>query len=140
MRPSVQRERGSFGQSGEVPAFTKVVPILRMFDVQKAKDFYVGYLGCTLDWEHTFDGVAPVYLQVSRDGLVLHLSEHHGDGTPGTAIYAEATGLREYHAELRSKAYGYLNPGLETEEDGDLSITLLDPFGNTLRLVEPPAK
>jgi len=70
--------------SGEVE-FRRVVPILRIFDVAKAKDFYAGFLGFTIDWEHRFDDRAPLYLQVSRNGLVLHLSEHHGDGTPGSA-------------------------------------------------------
>jgi catechol 2,3-dioxygenase-like lactoylglutathione lyase family enzyme len=119
-------------------SFTKVAPILRMFDVQKAKDFYVGYLGFTLDWEHRFDDVAPTYLQVSRGGLVLHLSEHHGDGTPGSFVYVEGTGLPDYHAELRAKGYRNLNPGLGQEDDGGFTLNLLDPFGNLLRLVQRP--
>ena len=63
-------------------AFRRVVPVLRIFDVGKAKEFYAGFLGFTIDWEHRFDDRAPLYMQVSRNGLVLHLSEHHGDGTP----------------------------------------------------------
>ena len=117
------------------PTFERVVPVLRIFDVGKAKDFYVGYLGFTVDWEHRFSDTAPLYFQVSRDGLVLHLSEHHGDGTPGTVVYVATKGVREYHAELRSKEYPYLNPGFETDEIGTC-ITLLDPFGNSLRLNE----
>lgn len=45
------------------------------------------YLGCTVDWEHRFDDLAPLYMQVSRGSLVLHLSEHYGDGTPGAVVY-----------------------------------------------------
>ena len=33
-------------------AFLKTVPILRIFSVEKAKEFYVDYLGFSLDWEH----------------------------------------------------------------------------------------
>lgn len=29
--------------------------LLRIFDVAKAKEFYVGFLGFTVDWEHRFD-------------------------------------------------------------------------------------
>jgi catechol 2,3-dioxygenase-like lactoylglutathione lyase family enzyme len=116
-------------------AVERAIPVLRMFDVARAKEFYVGYLGMTVDWEHRFDDVAPLYLQVSRAGLVLHLSEHHGDGTPGTVVWCAASGLRDYHAELGAKGYGYYNPGLEREGD-DLELTLLDPFGNTIRLSE----
>jgi ribosomal-protein-alanine N-acetyltransferase len=68
-------------------AVERVVPILRIFDVAKARKFYVDYLGCTVDWEHRFDDLAPLYMQVSRGSLVLHLSEHYGDGTPGAVVY-----------------------------------------------------
>lgn len=119
-------------------SITRVVPVLRIFDVGKARDFYVDYLGCTIDWEHRFADNAPLYMQVSRAGLVLHLSEHHGDGTPGSTVYIETAGVRDLHAELRERNYGYLNPGVEVDEIGT-SMTLLDPFGNTLRFNEPPA-
>lgn len=69
--------------------------------------------------------------------LVLHLSEHHGDGTPGSVVYVETLGVRAYQAELSGKNYLYLNPGVCVDEMGT-AMTLLDPFGNTLRLNEPP--
>lgn len=119
-------------------SFTRVVPILRIFDADKAREFYVGYLGFTVEWEHRFTPTAPLYMQVSRDGLVLHLSEHHGDGTPGSAVYIETAGVRGLHAELHAKEYPHLNPGVAVDEIGTC-MTLLDPFGNTLRFNEPPA-
>jgi catechol 2,3-dioxygenase-like lactoylglutathione lyase family enzyme len=114
----------------------ETIPILRMFDVAKAKDFYVGFLGFKVDWEHQFEGVSPIYMQVSRDGLTLHLSEHHGDGTPGTVVYLRVTGLREFHQEIQSKGYGYMNPGLDNSGLGSLEVCVTDPFGNTLRINE----
>lgn len=30
-------------------AFAKTIPIVRIFDVEKAKDFYVGFLGFAVD-------------------------------------------------------------------------------------------
>ena len=67
--------------------FQKAIPILRIFSVEKAKEFYVGFLGFTVDWEHHFEENMPAYLQVSRAGLVLHLSEHHGDACPGSTVF-----------------------------------------------------
>jgi len=54
--------------------FGATIPIFRMFNVEKAKEFYLEYLGFQLDWEHKFPEAAPIYMQVSRAGLVLHLS------------------------------------------------------------------
>lgn len=67
----------------------KATPILRIFDEAKAREFYVGFLGFAVDWAHRFEPGLPLYLQVSRDGLILHLSEHHGDCCPGAALRVE---------------------------------------------------
>lgn len=124
--------------SGMTIDFRRTVPVFRIFDVAKAHEFYVDYLGCTVDWEHRFAPDMPLYTQVSRGGLVLHLSEHHGDATPGSTIYTELSGVRALHAELAGKNYPYLRPGLEQDEIGT-SLTLTDPFGNRLRFNEPGA-
>ncbi len=124
-------------QDADEVTFRRVVPILRIFDVAKAREFYVDYLGFRIDWEHRFTETAPLYMQVSRDGMVLHLSEHHGDGTPGSAVYVETLGVRAYHSELQEKKYRYLNPGVGVDEIGTC-MTVIDPFGNTLRFNQPP--
>jgi ribosomal-protein-alanine N-acetyltransferase len=116
----------------------QVVPVLRIFDVGKAKEFYVDYLGFRVDWEHRFADDLPLYMQVSLGGLVLHLSEHHGDGTPGSTVFVRVTGLRDFHAGL-SQRYRYLRPGLQHTERGSLFVELLDPFGNRLRLDDATA-
>jgi hypothetical protein len=71
-------------------------------------------------------------MQVSRDGLVLFLSEHHGDGTPGTKVYVDMTGLEEFHHELTAKQYRYMRPGLEPTEWGTREVTVYDPFANRI--------
>ena len=119
-------------------AFRRVIPIMRIFDVDRAKQFYVDYLGFTVEFEHRFEEGMPLYMGISRDGLVLHLSEHHGDGSPGVTVYVEADGVRALHDELKAKDYAYLRPGIEEDEFG-VGLTLLDPFGNRLRVVEPPS-
>jgi hypothetical protein len=121
----------------------ETIPILRIFDVAKAKEFYIDFLGFTIDWEHRFDDVAPLYMQVSRGGLVLHLSEHHGDCCPGSTVFVRVTGLDEYHREISAKGYGYLRPGVERTFHDSKCMTTIDPFGNRIRFdesLETPAE
>jgi len=114
----------------------RVIPILRIFSVEKAREFYLDYLGFHLDWKHRFDDNAALYMQVSRDGLVLHLSEHYGDGSPGCAFQVNFEGVHELHAEITAKNYRYWRPGItKTFWDTD-QLILLDPFGNKIHLCE----
>lgn len=115
-----------------------VKPILRIFDYNKALEFYLGWLGFHLDWEHRPAGT-PAYLQISRDDVTLHLSEHHGDGTPGSRVFIDDfQQLAAYHQQLLAKDYLYNRPGLETPlyDPTALEMTVTDPFSNNLIFVE----
>ena len=112
--------------------FHSVVPILRIFDISKAEEFYEGFLGFSVDWDHRFDTNTPLYRQISRGGLILHLSEHHGDGSPGTHVRVMMDGVSEYHQELSSKNYRYMKPGLEGSTPDNHEICVMDPFGNQI--------
>lgn len=111
-------------------------PVLRIFSVEKAKEFYLDYLGFELSWEHRFDDGMPVYMQVKRDQAVLHLSEHHGDGSPGAVVFVPMTDLDAFHRELEAKDYASMKPGIEAVPWGARSMTVIDPFSNTLRFNE----
>lgn len=115
--------------------FGQTCPILRIFDEVKAREFYLGFLGFTLDWEHRFGETFPLYAQVSRAGLTLHLSGHHGDASPGAATFVRMDGIHAFHRELTDKAYAYGRPGIEDLPWG-LVMTVTDPFSNTLRFCE----
>lgn len=118
-------------------SFGGVVPILRIFDVAKADEFYLGFLGFAVDWDHRFEpGLPPLYRQISRGSLVLHLSEHHGDGCPGARVRVTTRGVEALQRELAAKRYGYGRPGLERTEWGTLEVTVHDPFGNVLVFTE----
>jgi catechol 2,3-dioxygenase-like lactoylglutathione lyase family enzyme len=112
-------------------SFGKTTPILRIFDEAKAREFYVDFLGFKVDWEHRFEAGLPLYMQVSRDQCILHLSEHHGDCSPGSAVRIETAEIDAFHAELAAKRYKYARPGIEEMPWGrDMSVH--DPFGNRL--------
>ena len=108
---------------------------MRIFDETKAKEFYVGFLGFKLDWEHRFGENFPLYAVVSRAGLVLHLSGHHGDATPGSTVFVRMKGIRVFQRELIAKNYANTKPGIE-EEPWGLVTTVIDPFGNHIRFCE----
>jgi uncharacterized glyoxalase superfamily protein PhnB len=114
----------------------KVIPVLRIFDVDKAKEFYLGFLGFKLDWEHRFGENFPLYSQVSRPDIVLHLSEHHGDATPGAAVLISMKGIDDYQRELSAKDYRYYKPGIEEMPWDARVMQIIDPFGNKLRFSE----
>ena len=116
--------------------FLKTIPILRIFDLAKAKEFYVDFLGFAVDWEHRFENTTPAYLQVSRGGLLLHLSEHHGDCCPGSTVFVWMKGIEAFHREITAKEYKYLRPGLETSFYDARCFEVIDPFGNRIRFNE----
>ncbi len=116
--------------------FGPVIPVLRIFDVDKAREFYTDFLGFTIDWEHTFDDHTPVYLQASRGGAVLHLSEHHGDASPGATARVIVDDVHGLHAELHQRDYRYAKPGLEQMPWGR-EVTVLDPFANRIVFHQP---
>jgi catechol 2,3-dioxygenase-like lactoylglutathione lyase family enzyme len=116
--------------------FDQTIPIFRIFDEDKAREFYLGFLGFMLDWEHRFEANLPLYAQVSRAGLILHLSAHHGDGTPGSTAFVRMTGIAAFQPELLARNYSHMRPGLQGQPWGH-EITVIDPFGNTLLFCEP---
>ncbi len=121
-----------FAQNPKIMA--KAIPVMRIYDYAKALEFYKDWLGFNVDWEHQPEGI-PVYMQISREGIVLHLSEHHGDGTPGTNVYVEGIdNLRAYNKQLLDKEYKYMRPGIEPAfwNENILCMTVIDPFGNRI--------
>lgn len=109
-----------------------ITPILRIFDIDKALAFYQDFLGFKVDWQHRFEPGMPVYMQVSRDGCVLHLSEHHGDCCPGAAMRIQVSDIAAFHADLMTRPYAYARPGLEQTPWDTQDVSVTDPFGNRL--------
>lgn len=117
--------------------FGRTVPVLRIFSLEKAREFYLDFLGFKVDWEYTSEPGMPVYMQVSRGGVVFHLSEHHGDGTPGSHVYVYMKGAAELQRELIDKNYRHNRPGLQQQDWGMLEVAVVDPFNNRIVFGEP---
>jgi methyltransferase (TIGR00027 family) len=113
------------------------VPILRMMDEAKAREFYVDFLGFAIDFEHRFADNAPLYMQIHRSGCMIHLSEHHGDAVPGGALRIEVDDIDALNRELVEKHYKYANPGVADTPWRTREMTIQDPFGNRLVFTQP---
>jgi len=120
--------------------FAAPIPILRIFDEAKARAFYLDYLGFVVDWEHRFAPDLPLYMQVSMGQAVIHLSEHHGDATPGASLRIACDDVDAYCRTLNAKRYAYARPGACDQPWGTRDMDIKDPFANRLTFYsQPPA-
>jgi len=129
IRMQTQLHEGCCCKEINLMKFGNPIPILRSFDEDKAREFYVEFLEFKIDWEHRFSEEAPLYMQISKGDCIIHISEHHGDCSPGASIRIEVDELESYHKLLIEKRYKYSGPGINENPWGkDMSIA--DPFGN----------
>lgn len=117
-----------------------VIPIFRIFDIDKAKEFYIDWLGFKIDGEHRYGENFPVYMFISKDDINIHLSEHYGDATPGSKIIINCDGLKEYCKILQAKDYRYYKPCVEDSGWGSYIMEVMDPFGNKLMFNEDKSR
>ncbi|WP_419870556.1 glyoxalase superfamily protein [Chryseobacterium sp. CT-SW4] len=110
----------------------QIIPVLRIFDYQKALEFYRDWLGFEVIWEHHFAENTPVYMEIKKENIIFHLSEHHGDGTPGSRIFIWGEGIVGYYKKLTEKPYKYNNPALEKAFYDAVCFQVYDPFGNVI--------
>lgn len=111
-----------------------VIPQLRITDAGKSRPFYEA-LGFKVDWEHRFESGLPVFLQMSRAGQTLFLTEHTGDCEVGGAVYFIVPDVDEYHARLlRSGIRPAEAP--ENTDWGTREMLVMDPDGNRLRFAK----
>ena len=80
--------------------------------------------------------ILPLYAQVSHAGRHLHLSENHGDATPGGASMIAVDNVRTYCVELLTQRHRKARPGIEENPRGR-TMTVLDTFGNRLVFWRP---
>lgn len=112
--------------------FTQITPIFRIFDEVRAREFYLGFLEFEIEFEHRFAENMPLYMGVKLGNFILHLSEHSGDGTPGSAVYTEMEDLMTYYEKLAAKDYKYYKPGVCESGFGTIEMSIVDPFHNRL--------
>jgi catechol 2,3-dioxygenase-like lactoylglutathione lyase family enzyme len=111
----------------------RVVPALRITNYERSKAFYVNGLGFTIDWEHRFEPGFPVFMQVSREGLIFYLSEHTGDCQPGGLVHLMVDDVDAWHRDIVSRGVQPAQPPTD-EPWGLRDMNIIDPDGNQIRV------
>jgi catechol 2,3-dioxygenase-like lactoylglutathione lyase family enzyme len=113
------------------------IPVLRSFDAAKAREFYVDFLGFEVAFEHRFSPDLPLYTGLRMGDCEIHLSEHHGDASPGAVLRIGVADVAAYAAALRDKGYGFARPSVKRQPYGMDDMVVADPFGNRLIFSTP---
>lgn len=123
---------------------TRVVPIIKVTDMQAAIDFYRSTLGFVVDFRYSASPAGPEYAGLSLDGNQVHLSTFSGDGVRGTATYCyvedvDALFRRFLQAGLRTPGHDEspVEEGPVNQTWGMREVYVRDLDGNTLRFGTP---
>ncbi len=119
-----------------------VTPQFRITNAKRSIAFYVDGLGFKVDWEHRFEPGLPVFMQVTRAGQSLFLSEHAGDCRAGGAAYFVVPDVDAVYEDIVSRGVVRTDPPAEMPW-GPREMVVTDPDGNRLRfasLIKPAAR
>lgn len=125
------------GSSHESPFGFEIrssIPVLRMFDENKAMSFYLNYLGFEIDWESRFSPTAPLYMQIHLGDAILHLNGHANEGTPMCEVNIPVLGLQNFCDYLNARRGDYPEAvAVDPRYQGrNTDLNIWDPFGNYL--------
>lgn len=120
-------------------ALQPAIPVIGVLSAQQAKDFYISFLGFAFDWGEPHPE-RPMYAQISRSGVTMHLNEHEGAASPGSEIFIRMNGLEAFLRELSTKRSHQSPPRIYPTPDDRRELHVTDPFGNRLRFSQnnPP--
>jgi catechol 2,3-dioxygenase-like lactoylglutathione lyase family enzyme len=125
----------------------QAIPVLHITNADAAEAFYCQILGFHREFQLPASETKrdPCYMGLSRDGAVLHLSSHAGDGVTGGVVYFLADDVDALHAEFLAKdvpvpiatvdAAGVRSPVNQTW--GMRELYMRDPDGNSIRFGAP---
>jgi uncharacterized glyoxalase superfamily protein PhnB len=85
-----------------------------------------------IEWEHRFKPSLPVFMQISRDGMALFLTEHSGDCPVGGLVHFYVADVDAWYAEFQGKGVAVQEPPSQSVQ-GLRDMTVVDPDGNKLR-------
>ena len=125
----------------------QAIPVLHISSADAAEAFYCQILGFRREFRVPASETKrdPCYMGLSRDGAILHLSSHAGDGVTGGVVYFLADDVDALYAEFTVKnasipiatvdAAGVHGPVNQTW--GMRELYVRDPDGNSIRFGAP---
>ena len=109
----------------------RVVPALPVADATRAACFYTDVLGFEVDWEWRDAPGQPAFIQLSRAGLSIYLSERADRGPAGGLTFLYVSDVDAWHAELTER--GVAGEGEPRDRPwGNREWVVSDPDGNRL--------
>jgi len=109
-----------------------VTPQFRITDARRSIPFYVDGLGFEIDWEHRFEPGFPVFMQMTRAGQSIFLTEHAGDCQVGGAASFVVPDVDARHKYFVARGIVPTEPP-EMTPWGAHEMVVTDPDGNRLR-------
>ena len=109
-----------------------VTPQFRITDARRSLAFYVDGLGFQVDWEHRFEPGYPVFMQLTRAGQALFLTEHAGDCQVGGAAYFVVPDVDACYNDFVGRGVMLTQPPAMMPW-GPREMVVMDPDGNRLR-------
>jgi len=113
-----------------------VTPQFRITDARRSISFYVRGLGFKIDWEHRFEPGFPVFMQLTRAGQSIFLTEHAGDCQVGGAAYFLVPDVDACYEEFGARGVVPTEPPADMPW-GPREMVVADPDGNRLRFASP---
>jgi catechol 2,3-dioxygenase-like lactoylglutathione lyase family enzyme len=110
----------------------RIVPIIKVSDLQTALNFYCSVLGFDKDFHYRASPDGPDYVGVSLNGHQLHLSTFSGDGKGLATIYIDVDDVDGLYARFCARG---LPKDCEPSNQawGQREVYARDPDGHTLR-------
>lgn len=116
--------------------FKRIVPVLKVSDMQKSVDFYTGVLGFTVVWQAANDGGGEnCMLQAGAADLLLSTGSYLGDRPQFTGtLYFHMSGVQEFFERVKNQVE--IVWPLETMDYGQKEFGIRDSDGYTLAFAE----
>lgn len=108
-----------------------VIPVLRVTKASVSLPFYTQVLGFTIDWEYRHEPGFPVFVQLTREGQSIYLTEHADDCQVGGAVHFMIPDVDECYSAFQERGLVQSKPPLNTAWK-TRDVLVVDPDGNRL--------